>query len=145
MTLVVALVFSLLLCLIGAIHAYWGFGGRWPAQDERSLARMVVGSKDIERMPGKAACLLVAAMLFGIALWPQFLIGALPELWPHWLTAVAGAVIALAFFGRGIISYIPALRFLGPEEPFATLDRRFYAPLCLLLGLLVLLLLVRSW
>jgi hypothetical protein len=133
------------LLAIAALHAYWGLGGVWPARDERSLARMVVGSKGIERMPSRFACLAVAALLAGAAFWPFVLTQRLAEFWPRWVTLGGGVALAAVFLGRGAISFIPALRRLGPEEPFASLDRRFYGPLCMILGLLFVLLLMRHW
>jgi hypothetical protein len=130
----IAALFSLMMAALAALHAYWGLGGVWPAANEKALARMVVGTKDIEAMPSAISCLVVAVALAGIALWPFFLTKSIPVFWPSWLTAAGGAAIFLVFLGRGLISYVPALRFLGPEEPFATLDKRLYAPLCLALA-----------
>ena len=47
---------------------------------------------------------------------------------------VVGGVFALAFLGRGILGYTPWWRARHPVEPFATLDRRNYSPLCLWVG-----------
>jgi hypothetical protein len=60
---------------------------------------------------------------------------------PPWLVALAGAGAAAVFAGRGIAGYVPAWRARHPREPFASIDRQYYSPLCLLLaaGLVVLL------
>ena len=81
-----------------------------------------------------ASCFLVAALLAGVSVWPLFAVGLLPEAWPRWLTLLAGAGIAPVFLARGVAGYTPAWRRLQSAEPFATLDRRYYAPLCLALG-----------
>ena len=47
---------------------------------------------------------------------------------------LAGAGIATVFLARGVAGYVPAWRRLQSAEPFTTLDRRYYAPLCLALG-----------
>jgi Protein of unknown function (DUF3995) len=124
----------LVLFTLAALHAYWGLGGRWPGHDELSLARSVVGSKGITRMPSSKACFAVMALLIGVGLWPLFMAGVLPALWPNWLTLLAGWGFVLVFVGRGLAAYVPAFRLLAPEEPFASLDRQLYAPLCLALG-----------
>jgi TRAP-type C4-dicarboxylate transport system permease large subunit len=81
-----------------------------------------------------SACFTVAAMLAGVSAWPLFAAGLLSAAWPSWLTRLTGAVIAAVFVVRGIAGYVPAWRRRHSAEPFATLDRRIYAPLCLALG-----------
>jgi hypothetical protein len=39
------------------------------------------------------------------------------------------------FVGRGLAGYVPRWRALFCDEPFATRDKRFYSPLCIVLGL----------
>jgi Protein of unknown function (DUF3995) len=124
----------LVLFAIAALHAYWGIGGRWPGHDELSLARTVVGNKDIKQMPSSAACFGVTALLAAVGLWPLFMAGVLPSFWPHWLMVLAGWGFVIVFFARGVAAYVPAFRRLAPEEPFASLDRKIYAPLCISLG-----------
>lgn len=132
---IVAFVLAVTLWLLAALHAYWGSGGHWPGIDERSLARMVVGSKGIERMPSALACWAVAAVLVLAGLLPLAAAGLIGVPWPSAMTLLALAGCSAVFLGRGALSYIPAFRKFGPEEPFATYDKRLYAPLCLALGL----------
>ena len=42
--------------------------------------------------------------------------------------------IAAVFIGRGILGYTAGWRARFPTEPFATLDRKNYSPLCLWIG-----------
>jgi hypothetical protein len=133
-TTVLALLLAATLVIIAAIHAYWGLGGHWPAQDERSLARTVVGSAGIERMPPTAACFAVAVVLSAASVLPLAAVGLVTPPWP-WALTLAGLVgCGMVFLGRGVMSFIPAMRRFGPEEPFATYDKRIYGPLCLMLG-----------
>jgi hypothetical protein len=143
MSMALALLLAAVLWLIAALHAYWGAGGRWPGADERSLARTVVGSKGIERMPPPAACHGVAVVLLAAGALPLLAVGLAQAPWPSALTFAGLAGCAFVFIARGIIAYIPAFRRFGPEEPFATLDKRLYAPLCLALGAGFLTLLLR--
>lgn len=53
---------------------------------------------------------------------------------PPMLQSVAVAALAVIFSGRGLSSFTPWFRASQSEEPFATLDRRLYGPLCLALG-----------
>ncbi len=133
MTLVAILV-ALVLILLAGLHVYWGLGGVWPGTDQASCARAVAGFRGVDRMPPLPACLVVALALLaaaGIAL-------ALAELvylpLPPVLISLAGLAAAVVFLGRGIAGFTPAWRRLTPEMPFARNDRRWFSPLCLLIG-----------
>jgi hypothetical protein len=91
------------------------------------LARAVVGTAGVEKMPGAVPCaLVVVALLFAIMClwWP-----------PSLLRSLAVGAIGAVFLARGAVAYTAFWRRLTPTEPFATLDRRYYGPLCLMLGL----------
>ncbi|WP_284162760.1 DUF3995 domain-containing protein [Frigidibacter sp. SD6-1] len=114
------------LSILAGLHLVWAIGWWFPFGDEGRLARAVVGARGIERMPGAIACSLVVVALLGVASviwWPDTILRT-AALW------ASGAVFLL----RGVAAYVAAFRRLVPEEPFATLDRRCYAPLCLVLG-----------
>lgn len=130
----VTLALGLLLWLLAALHVYWGRGGLWPAEDEFSLARQVVGARDIQAMPSPAASFIVGGLLFFAGLWPLMTVGILPALFPAELMLLAGYGLTLIFLARGAAAYSDIFRHYFPEEPFATLDRRLYGPLCLLIG-----------
>jgi hypothetical protein len=119
---------------IAALHAAWGLGSHWPCESEERLVATAGGTPGAKRMYPPSACFTVAALLAGVSAWPLFAAGLLPVAWPNWLTWLAGAGIAAVFIARGIAGYLPAWRRLHSNEPFATLDRRIYAPLCLALG-----------
>jgi hypothetical protein len=133
MTPLAALLSTVVLAL-AVLHASWGLGGHWPAVSATALAKSAVGTPGVKRMPPPLACFAVAVLLTGVAAWPLFAAGLLPEAWPRWLTALAGAGIAAVFLARGVAGYTPAWRRRFPEEPFATYDRRYFAPLCLALS-----------
>jgi hypothetical protein len=124
-----AAVLTLVLAAIAALHAYWGFGGVWPGRDAADCARRTGGFRGARTMPGPAACFAVAAALVVAALIPIFLAGRFGM-----LATLAGLAVALVFLGRGVAGFSPAWRRLTPEEPFATLDVRYYSPLCLAIG-----------
>jgi hypothetical protein len=131
----VAAIMFVALTLIAAMHAAWGFGVRWPAQDERDLVALVVGRAGLTRMPSTSECLRAAAAIFAagiVALAAADLI-ILPL--PAALVTAAAAVVTAVFAGRGVAAYLSAWRRRFSQEPFATLDRNWYAPLCLLFAL----------
>lgn len=114
---------------IAGAHAYWGLGGLWPEKNEANLARAVVGDGRT-RMPAPWQCHAVAAALLVVAAWPWAIILA-PE---NNLVLTGGIVIGAIFFLRGLAGYSPRWRMHFSDEPFATRDRRVYAPLCLTIG-----------
>jgi hypothetical protein len=133
--LVVAFVLSTILWALAALHFYWGAGGIWPAKDEQSLARKVVGAPGIKIMPPPLACVSVAALLASLGILPLLLVGVLPAFLPQGMIHFAGLGATLVFMARGYAAWRPEFRKFFPEEPFATLDRRYYAPLCLVIGI----------
>lgn len=130
-----AALLTVILLLVAVLHAIWGLKIWWPIADERRLARTVVGAREIEEMPAPFACFLVAvALLIGITLpWITFGYLALP-FGPSGLYLLALGGFAAVLLLRGVAGYTTAFRRIFPEEPFRSLDRRFFSPLCLALG-----------
>jgi hypothetical protein len=120
--------------ILAILHVAWGFGSTWPDADSQSLARRAAGFKGISQMPRPAACFFMAAVLAFAALIALTAVGVLPTSYPHWLILTALSAIAAVFTLRGLIAYTSQWRELTPEEPFASLDRRIYGPLCLIIG-----------
>jgi hypothetical protein len=125
------------LVALAALHAWWGVGGRWPGHDERSLVELVIGRTRSMRMPSLVRCLLVASALFAAAglvavkgkvIAADF--GTAGEMFVQVGFWMACAVFAL----RGLAGYIPPVFAYADGTPFASLNRRFYSPLCLLIA-----------
>lgn len=121
-----AVLISALLFVPAALHLLWAIGAWVPSRDEAALARATVGAPGITKMPGPIPCALVFVALSFAA--------ALPHLTTFPLRTLLLPAISAVFLLRGIATYLPAWRKLVPEEPFATLDQRYYGPFCLLLG-----------
>ena len=121
-----AVLISALLFVPAALHLLWAIGAWVPIRDEAALARATVGAPGISKMPGSIPCALVFVALSFAA--------ALPHLTTFPLRTLLLPAIAAVFLLRGIAAYLPAWRKMAPEEPFATLDQRYYGPLCLALG-----------
>jgi len=121
------------LTAIAAVHVAWGFGVRWPRKTEAELVTTVIGHER-DTMPPPLPCYLAACAIFtlgGIAL---MLAGLLQTPWPRWLIPFAAARRSRVLAGRGVAGYVPAWRARHPREPFASLDRHYYSPLCLMLA-----------
>ncbi len=124
---ILTLFLTFVLLMIAALHLLWAIGYWFPIRDEAALVRAVVGAAGTRKMPGAVPCaLVVVALLFAVmCLW-----------WPHSMArSLALGAIGAVFVARGAVAYAGFWRRLTPIEPFATLDRRYYGPLCLLIGL----------
>lgn len=129
MTFVLAFLLFLGVGAVAVIHALWGTGTSWPEANAEALARSVVGDGR-RRMPPAWQCFGVAALLAVVALWPFVMLGR--EEVPF---VLAGSfAIAGIFIVRGLAGYSPRWRGHFRDEPFATRDKRYYSPFCLLMG-----------
>jgi Protein of unknown function (DUF3995) len=128
------LVVILALTGIAALHAWWGFGGRWPARDEASLADLVIGSPS-GRMPPPAACFAVAAaILVGVALVVTIVFLRLPPQLDG-VARLAYGAFAAVFLLRGLAGFFPTIWRYSDGTRFQKLNTRYYSPLCLLIAL----------
>jgi len=129
----IAFAIFVVLTSIAAIHVAWGVGVRWPRRNEIDLVSTVVGYER-NRMPPPNQCYLAALAIYIPGAIALMLGGLIDVAVPASLVLLAGAGAALVFAGRGIAGYLPAWRARFPREPFASLDRRYYSPLCLILA-----------
>ncbi len=124
---------ALVLLAIAALHAYWGFGGVWPGRDAADCARRVGGARRAAHAragPQLRGRRSARRRVAGHAVSRELI--DLPI--PAGLVFLVAIAAALVFLGRGIAGFTPAWRRLTPEQPFATLDVRYYSPLCLAIG-----------
>ncbi|WP_050929254.1 DUF3995 domain-containing protein [Aestuariivita boseongensis] len=122
-----ALILSAAVAALALLHLLWAIGLWVPIRDEAALARAVVDTRAVRRMPGPVPCALVAVALAFAAILPHR-----PGFPGRDLLIPA---IGTVFMLRGVAAYLPSWRKWVPEEPFATLDRKAYGPLCLGLGI----------
>lgn len=95
---------------------------------------MVVGAKDIERMPPRRVTAAVAVAIYVAAIFPLMWTALIPYAVPQTLVWMGMVALTLVFIGRGFAGYSTTFRAMHPEQPFATLDRRYFSPLCLTIG-----------
>ncbi len=119
------------LLMVAVAHFIWSFGGSWPIKNRTLLAQAVVGTPGITTMPSRLLTFVVAALILAAGIVALALADHTSGGW--WLTAL-GVVLAAVFIGRGVLSYTPGWRARFPTEPFATLDRKNYSPLCFWIG-----------
>jgi hypothetical protein len=131
MAIFIAAIMFIPLLAIAIAHFLWAIGRSWPIRDPALLAPAVIGVPGVTRVPRLmsfgVAVLVIAAGIFGLALGDHTSGG--------WTLNAIGLVIAAVFLGRGIVGYTAWWQSKTPLEPFRTLDRRNYSPLCIALGL----------
>lgn len=129
----IILVNALIFFLLGAIHLYWAFGGKWGLN-------VAVPTKDTggEKLvnPGIAATLVVAFGLFLAAVITVGNLEALPTNVPLSYIKLATIVITCIFILRAVGDF----KYVGftkkvKNTPFAKSDTLLFSPLCLYLGL----------
>lgn len=129
MTALMALLLTIGVGAVAVIHAMWGMGSHWPEANEEALALSVVGDGR-RRMPPSWQCFAVALALAAMALWPWYVLGRIDDN----LVLAGTYAIAGVFMARGIAGFSARWRAQFTTEPFATRNRRYYSPYCLLLG-----------
>lgn len=118
---------------IALLHVYWAFGGLWPATSERQLIAMAIGTRQ-SKMPGRVLTLVVATGISGAGLIAIWAAGLVSFPFADWLRVAALITASVVFLGRGAITYLPTKIFDQTVEPFTTLNKRYYSPLCLIFG-----------
>lgn len=130
----IAVAMFFVLTAIAVVHLMWAFGSRWPARNERELVAQAIGRAGQRHMPPPWQCALAALAIFlaGVSalVVSDFLLMPLPAQ----TITLLGFVMAAIFGLRGLVAYHPAWREAFPQEPFATMDREKFGPLCLLLS-----------
>lgn len=119
------------LLMVAFAHLLWSLGRTWPIRNETLLAQTVVGAPGITRMPNRLLTFVVSLLILAAGIVALALADHTSGGW--WLTLL-GLLLAALFIGRGALSYTRGWRARFPTEPFATLDRKNYAPLCFWIG-----------
>ncbi len=125
-----ALVLSAAVFALSFLLFQWSRGSHWPEASEEALARAVIGDGR-RQMPPPIACIAASAVLALVALWPLCVVMGLTDLPVPQTSVTIGGVLV----GRGMAGFVPRWRALFCDEPFATRDKRYYSPLCIVLGL----------
>lgn len=122
-----------ILLVIALLHLYWGLGGFWPGTDAKSLSERVAGTS--RSVASKLVpCVMVASALAAAAASVVLRHVLLPE-GLFALIIYGGYVTLILVFGlRGLAPYLtPAFNY-ARATPFYVLNRKYYAPLCLLIA-----------
>lgn len=128
---VAALAVAIVLAALSVLHVFWGLRGELrgsavlPEVDGRPLF-----------VPTRKACFAVAALL-AVAVW-LLLVGGeyVPGFGVEWLGAVGPVAVGVVLLARAVgdFKYVGFFKSVRGSR-FATLDSRYFSPLCLILGL----------
>lgn len=118
------------------LYFLWAAGVNLPFANEQALARSIIGRRGITRVPSRRTFAYLGVLLLAAAA-AAFFLGGFSEQVPRSkpFLAPVGLLLALVFLGRGIAGILPAFERAAPEQPYLTLNRRIYSPLCALAGL----------
>ncbi len=125
---------SAVLGVIASLHFFWACGGIWPLKSELQLARAVVGTRDISKMPHRGISALVGLIIAGAAVWPLMWRALVPYVVPQGAVWAGMFGLTIAFLARGIAGFLPFMMKRQSEQPFARLNKSVYSPLCLALA-----------
>ena len=137
LTILIGIVLFLIFIFISAIHFYWGLGGKWGAD------AAIPSKENSERVinPKLPECFVVAFGLLGFGLFILVKSHVLSFKLPNWLLDYGTWALSLIFILRAIgdFKYFGFFKKIRSTR-FGRLDTRYYSPLCLGIGLLVMLL-----
>jgi hypothetical protein len=130
-------VLLIIFLFLALLHIYWGAGGKW------GIAASIPTKKDGKKLidPGPLACFIVASGLlvfaFFISIKTQLILFNIPG----WLLNSGLWIIAAIFLLRAIgeFKYIGFFKKIT-STPFGKMDTKYYSPLCLLIGLSIIIL-----
>ena len=134
LTILIGLILFLIFIFLSAIHFYWGLGGKWRA----SAAIPTKENKEKVMNPKLLECFVVAFGLLGFGLFILVKSQILSFKLPNWLLDYGVWTLSVLFILRAIgeFKYIGFFKKIKTTE-FGQLDTKYYSPLCLAIGLMI--------
>ena len=133
MTTLLGIINALIFTLLGAIHFYWGIGGKWGST--QALPQNLNNGTPLF-IPGIVACFVVALGLLGMAIFTlnqiSFVSINLPNILSQYGLYIIGSIFLLRTLGD--FKYVGFFKSIKNTE-FGRMDTQFYSPLCLYLGI----------
>ncbi|AMC10256.1 hypothetical protein Lupro_02855 [Lutibacter profundi] len=132
MTTILSISLLAIFTLLGFIHFYWLFGGKWGI--EQALPTKEIGKKVIE--PPKIATAIVGIGLISFGLFYLIKTGLINFQVPNWIITYGSWIIPSIFIIRAIgdFKYVGFFKKIKNTE-FAKADSKWFAPLCLTIGI----------
>jgi hypothetical protein len=140
MTVLALLLFGIFLVL-ALLHFNWALGGEWGF--DNALPTNENGDRLLN--PRKVDSLVVGLGLLAFAMFYLLQSGIIRLALPEWIIQYGGWLIPLIFILRAIgdFKYVGFFKKIK-QTPFGQMDTKYFSPLCLLIGVLGIILQVKS-
>jgi Protein of unknown function (DUF3995) len=137
LTLLTGLLLFLIFIFLSAIHFYWGLGGKWGA--DAAIPTKENNEKIMN--PKLFECFAVAFGLLGFGFFILVKSQILSFKLPNWLLNYGGWALSVLFILRAIgdFKYVGFFKKIKNTR-FGKLDTKYYSPLCLAIGLMIMIL-----
>lgn len=137
MNLLIYITLVLIFLFLAMMHFYWAFGGKWAF--ENSLPQKESGEKVLK--PKSSECAIVGLLLISFAFFILIKSKIIYIILPIWLSHYGEYLLSIIFIIRAIgdFKYVGFFKKIK-QTPFGRLDSKIYSPLCLLIGILLILL-----
>ncbi|MCL6265256.1 DUF3995 domain-containing protein [Flagellimonas myxillae] len=131
---VLAIMLSVVLISLAVLHFYWSIFG---IKDPAAVLPTQIESKTV-KTPGKIMAVFVGVILLGFAfVYINKVIGYISHPWLRYVSIGIALVFIIRAFGD--FKYVGFFK-TAKNSKFSILDTKYYSPLCLLMGVLILLL-----
>ncbi|WP_420400373.1 DUF3995 domain-containing protein [Flagellimonas sp.] len=131
---VLAIMLSVVLIFLAVLHFYWSIFG---IKDPEAVLPKNVKSNTV-KTPGKLMAVAVGVILLGFAfVYINKVIGYVSHPWLQYISIGIAFVFIVRAFGD--FKYVGFFK-TAKNSKFSILDTKYYSPLCLLMGVLILLL-----
>ena len=133
MTTIFSIILFLIFILLGLIHFYWIFGGKWAL--EKALPTKEIGEKAIE--PTKIATAIVGIGLISFGLLYLTKSSLIDFQIPNWIMTYGSWIIPVIFILRAIgdFKYVGFFKKIKSTN-FGKADSKIFSPLCLTIGII---------
>lgn len=129
---VLAIMLSVVLIFLAILHFYWSIFG---IKDPAAVLPTNV-ENNIIKSPGKLGAIIVGVMLLGFAfVFINKVLNYVSHPWLDYLSLGIGIVFLIRALGD--FKYVGFFK-TAKNSKFSALDTRYYSPLCLLMGVLIL-------
>ncbi len=120
------------LIVTALLHIAWALGVTWPARDEQVLVNAVLGVEGASKIPPFGLTLGVAGGMIAAGIFALWGAGMVAVPLPNWICTAGLMVLAAIFLLRGVVTYLPVP--MPEAEPFYRLNRLYYSPMILAIG-----------
>ncbi|WP_190809359.1 DUF3995 domain-containing protein [Flagellimonas sp. S3867] len=131
---VLAILISIVLIILAILHFFWALFG---IKEPGAVVPTALGSNQV-KTPNKIMAALVGVILLGFAfVFINKIINYVAFGWLRYVSIGIGIIFIVRAFGD--FKYVGFFK-TAKNSKFSALDTRYYSPLCLLMGILVLIL-----